>query len=440
MSSVTDPSTELLTSVSVEIPWEEVEKKRRSLLADVARKAVVPGFRKGKVPQSVLNRLYESEVLEAFGTSLVPSHLVAEVSKRDLKVAYGPMVEEMHFEEGRPLKATGKFELFPVFELGTYRGLKVQVQPIEVTDEMVDGYVEELRLRNATYQNLDPRPLVEGDIAVVSLTGYHNGDKVLELTDEQIDLGNPGVLEDFKDALLGRLPDDRLDFEISHPDDMPERRIAGRTVHYQGQLTTLQRRELPDLDDEFAKDLHNDLASLEDLRSMIRKQMDASLTRTQERSIRQQVVIRLAESHPMKLPEMYVNQRLEAAIREALQRHSAPESEAMPPDLVETVSASEVLQMRAELILDRIAMVEGITVSNEEVTQQILKYAQSEQITPERARNDLEQDGAIARWMESKRRDKALQFVIDEAEHVTPAETEDSEAGGDVGHASEADD
>ena len=438
MLSSPEAPNECTYEVSVEIPWDAVEKERSLLVSNVAKTAVVPGFRRGRVPAPVLNRHYEGEILDSLKERLIPQYLVEEVSKRDVQVAFGPLLRPVRFVEGEPLKATAVFEVFPEFELGEYRRLRFPAADVEVTDQMVDDYLETLRQRHASYQNLDPRPMVDGDIAVASIKGFADGDRqIVDQKDAQFEIGHEDTLEPISDALRGSMPGDTLEFEITYPDDHSGSVVAGKTVQFQADVTGLQKCELPDLDDEFATDVDNSIATLDDLKAGIRKQMEAAYQESANRAVRQEAITQLAKAHPMPLPPYYFARRVLSALEEAKEQAGLEPKDTLPDRESALVRAVEAVRVRAEQVLDRIASVEGMSISNAEVEQEILRYAESEQMTPERAKRELDENGALGSWRLSTLRAKALQFVIDEAERYDPSETEESVADGKSDSASD---
>ncbi len=393
---------------------------------------MVPGFRKGRVPLPILNRHYEGEILESLKDGLIPRHLADAVSKRDVKVAFGPMMGPVQFAEGQPLKATAVFEVFPEFELGEYRRLRIPAPKVEVTDQMVDDYLEGLRHRHASYENLDPRPIADGDIAVATILGVtDDGTKLVDRKDGQYEVGHEDTPREISDALRGSVPGDELEFEISYPEDHDSEAVAGKTVKFHAEITGLQKRDLPDLDDEFATDVDNSISTLDDLRTRVREQMGSVYQESADRAAREEAISKLAEAHPMPLPQYYFASRVLSSVGEAKQRAGLGPDDSLPDREAALVHAIEQVRVRAEQVLDRIASVEDISVSNAEVEQEILRYAQAKQITPERARRDLSENGALARWRVSRLRAKALQFVIDEAERFDPAEAQESDSEGE---------
>ena len=409
---------ECVCRVSVQIPWNEVNDERRRLIRQVARTTTVPGFRKGKAPMTVLYRYFEREILESLKDGLVRIRLLKEISKHDLRVALGPMIDELRLVEGSPLVADARFEVFPDFELGEYRGLQVLPPDPVVTDDAVDDYLEWLRSRHGSYQNIDPRPIRDGDTVRIVIEGTSGGRKPeIEKHETNLVVGHQETLADYSDALRGLTPGDITEFDVNYPEDTANDELAGKTLRCRVEVQGISELELPDLDDEFAKDVDDSFDTLEALKADVSKRMQEHRQREALRIAQSLAIQQLADLHPMPLPSNYMEQRLRQAEDDPEDsRARSGNSRARRPVEEKTV--------RADLVLDRIAQVENLTVSRAETEEEIQRFAQSRQITAESARQALEEEGAISAWRVQRRRAKALQFVIDEAEPFPPSQSE----------------
>ena len=403
---------ECVYGVSVQIPWNEVSDERKRLMRRVARTTTVPGFRKGKAPMTVLNRYYEREILESLKDGLVRVHLVEEIGKHDLRVAFGPMVDEVRLVEGSPLVVNARFEVFPDFELGQYRGLEVLPPEPVVTDDAVDEYLQWLRSRHGSYRNLDPRPIRDGDTVRIVIEGTSGGSEPeIERHETSVVVGHAETLADYSDALRGLSPGESAEFDVNYPEDQPNEALAGKTVRCQVEIQAISELEVPDLDDEFAKDIDDSFDTLEALKVDVRRQMEKHRRQEALELARSLAIQQLAELHPMPLPPRYMEQRLQQAEDNSEDSRARSGNSGARRPLVEA-------RVRSDLILDRIADVENLTVSTAETQAEIQRFARSRQITPESARKALEKEGAISAWCRHRRRTKALQFVIDEAERI----------------------
>lgn len=435
-SSAVDPG--FTYPVTVEIPWAIVDAVRQNVISGFSRNAVVPGFRRGRVPQSVLNRHYERDVIAALARDLVPLYMHREVAERDVEVCWGPSLEELDFEEGAPLRAVGTFEVFPEFTLGEYRGLQVEQPSAEVTEEMVEDYLEHIRQRHSSFQNVDPRPLEDGDVAVVSAEIFAEEGKKLSGPDEiQFEVGASDTPEDLTKVLLGAAPGDQIDAEVSHPPDYWVQAAAGRTLRYRGEVLGLGRRELPELDDEFAADVDSSLSTLAELREHIREQLEEYVRRSVDDSLRWQVIKQLVSAHPMGMPPKYFTTRLYERAETANAEGELDSKDGLDQEAFLQLQMQMVDVITLERVLDRIAFVEGISVQDAELMEFVEGYGKRRQLTTKRAIEELRESGGLANARAQLARNKALQLVVDEAELCAPGEAQGDSAAEDADSASD---
>lgn len=437
---------EWVRELSAEIPWKIVEEVRRRLVADVAKDTDIPGFRRGKAPRTLLYHYYANEIRRFVLDEVAPQIILREAAQRRLQVAEGPWIEEEGFvcRDGEPVLVRATVEVFPDFELGEYRKLKVPYEESEVTEEIVDLRIEALRREHASYQTLEPRPIRDGDIVLANVVGSSGaGEPEIQAEESRLHVGRSPTPQPCSDALQGRSPGERVEFEVTYPEDAADEVLAGKTLAYEAEILSIVRLDLPDLDDEFAKDIDNSLESLEDLRSGIRNGLEQAAKSRAEETAKGELLRQLVAAHPMTLPKRYIQGRCARAVKEVLAEEADAESLQDPDAERERLLqitldcwAIEEAAVRTNLILARIADVEGISVSPEEVEGAVLEYARAQRISPEEARKKLDEQGLVDAWRDQRRCDRALQLVFDEAQRVDPpaadgqADGELPEAGG----------
>ena len=440
-------------TISVQIPWELIAQFRELLINRVGRKTTLPGFRKGKAPLALLYRYYEPEVKESILEEIVPSVVAAEIQKRDLQVVYGPIVQQFELKEGEPARISALVEIVPNFELGDYRGLSATTLDLEVSDELVAEELESMREHHASFQNLDPRPLRDGDFAFVSFESQTaEGETVVEKQEINVGVGQEATPEEYSEALRGLSPGETAEFETTFSDEYEDRNLAGLTLRTRFTVLGVRDRELPDLDDEFAKDVDSQFDSLEALRNAVSGYLQQQFDRIITDAVKEQLLNQLIAAHPMPLPfrrmvaragsglekvdqaALYRYMGIESdddeqrAFLEALARHLDPDDSGsdIPEEDLRDLLVEVERALRADFILDRIAQVEEIAVSPAETDAEIARFAQEHQLTPEAAVQRLDQSGAILVWQEGHRRAKTLDFLYREA-NIVPASDSDQE-------------
>ena len=416
--------------LTVEIPWDVVELARRDYVKQAKRSATVPGFRKGKAPDRVLNRHFEKEISIALVERLAPESIAERIGSMDLKLAAGPYITDFRFAEGHPFEVDAVYEVFPTFELGEYRELKVVHETLEITDELVDAELGNLQGRHASMQTLDPRPAEDNDYVNVTFS-QAEGEPSLTFFDKelmcQISETGDSLSAAFASQLKGLEPGVETEISCQMHGDHPDPDLAGETVRCNATIHSIVRVDLPELDDEFAKDVNEKFKTLDDLKGAIRKELEARTIRDSRAATEYEVMSKLAESHPMELPQQHYRQRLERIAAELHNREDIPASERQ---LTPMRAAHEGMLVCAEQVLDRIAEVEDIEITPDELQHDIDSWAQAEQITPERARQAMDKAGVLGTLQTARRRSKAMQLVIDAGLPAEGPEGPDSGAQG----------
>ena len=422
-----DPCERALT---VEIPWDVVEKERRDYVNQARRSATVPGFRKGRAPDRVLNRHFEKEISLALTERLAPEFISERIGSMDLKIASGPYITDFRFAEGRPFEVDAVYEVFPTFELGEYRELKVVHEPVEVTDELVDAELGNLQGRQASIQTLDPRPAEDDDYVNVTLSQAEGGPSLPFFDKEflcQVAETSDPFSSAFARELKGLEPGVEAEISCQIHDEHPDPDLAGQTIKCNAMIHSIVRIDLPELDDEFAKDVNENYKTLDELKVALRKELETRITREARAATEYEVMNKLAESHPMELPRQHYRERLERLAAEMQRREDIPAPERQ---LTPLRAAREAMVLCAEQVLDRIAEVEDIDVTQDEIQQDINRWAEAEQITPERARQAMEDAGVLSTLRTTRRRSKAMQLVIDVGLPAEAPEPPDSDEQG----------
>ena len=255
------------------IEWSEVEKDIAQVVDVYRRKARMPGFRPGKAPAAVVRARHWKDIKDEVIERLLPKLFRERVEEDGLKVVGAPSVTDLHFEDGEPVTFRAEFDVQPEFELGEYLRLEVPYTEPQVTDEEVNQELERVREQHVSYLNLDPRPLEDGDIAVLSLKSVGDSPKI-DQDEMMLGIGEESTLPDFSDNLRGKSPGDEAEFDVTYPDDYGSEKLSGKTVRFQAKVVGLRKKELPELDDDFASEVGN-FPSLDELRTQIRESIAA---------------------------------------------------------------------------------------------------------------------------------------------------------------------
>lgn len=413
-SSKTGAGTdELNIFVQVEIPWITVKKERARLLRSARKNTAVRGFRKGRAPIKILAGMYEKELREHLAEGLIRGAVVTEAQQRaregSFELASGPYLRPWELRERRPLLVQAEFERFPDFDLQGYDGIQVPVLHRQVTDADVDQQLERLRYQHASLRNVDARPIRRGDLAAVHVVRLEGGLPVggsgMQLT---LHVGQ-GAQPELEQAADGLGIGDVFEYQSSRP---PGEAAESQPASYRGRILGIQEVDLPDLDDDLALDVGHGLTTLEELKGRIRQELRQHLsTQTTQEAI-SEVRTLLSALHPIPLPKRYLKQRVQQ-----FQKHVAASNGDNLPPTMDVEKAVERI-VRSELVLDRIAKREKLSVSEESINKGVRDYAQREKLTEQEARAKLEASGGLESSVAERLRNQALGIVLERAKMV----------------------
>jgi trigger factor len=288
----------------------------------------------------------------------------------------------VQFKSGEPLKFKAEFEVAPEIELGEYRGITVHYSEPEVTDADVDGRLNELRDQKAQYVTVDPRPAEDGDYAVVSLDSLAGVDQPMHEDEVILHIADPDTMPEFTEALRGMTPGDEKEFDVKYPDDFGQEKLAGKTVRFHMTLNALRRKELPELNDEFAKDL-GDFNSMEELRDAVRKSIFREREFSAQRRAKDELIDELAKTHEFPVPEAFIDRQIEAEMENRLRQlagHGVDVSKLKLDweKVKESQRPKAVHDVKASLLLDKIAERESIYATQDEVDREVQAIARQE--------------------------------------------------------------
>jgi trigger factor len=407
-------------SLEVSIPAAEVEAETRRVVSNVQKRAKLPGFRPGKATEALIRRQFAGDIRQQVLESLIPKFLQKRLEEENLHVVGTPDIADVHFHAGEPLRFTAEFEVSPEFELKEYKGLTVPYREPVVTGEDVDQRLEELRDGKAEYVNIDPRPLADGDYAVVSLESAAevDGDPIRQ--DETVlHIGGAETVAAFSENLRGLEPGEHKDFEVTYPEDHGQTKLAGKTVAFHAVVKGLRRKDLPELNDEFAQDL-GDFRTLEELREAVHKGLYAQREYEAQQEAKNALVDALVEQHDFPVPNVFIERqarnRMEQSLRVMQAEGIDPRSVKVDWDKVmESQRGKAVREVKASLLLTKIAEREAVNATRDEVDREVERIAKQRREPVAAAQMRMEKDGSLGRIASHIQTDKTLTFLFEHA-------------------------
>jgi trigger factor len=325
-------------------------------------------------------------------------------------------VDKIDYAEGGPLKFRAVFEVLPEFALADYKGQDIEVEEMKITDENIEKALEEMRERGAAFAPVEGRAAEKGDFVEMKLMGTPTGGgDPLQAERVLCHLGAEETLEAFNENLAGVKAGEHKNFDVAYPADYPDAKLAGKTYRYAVDVLGIKTKKLPELNDEFAKDVSN-LKSLDELRGDIRKRMEAAREQRQKELVREKILAALVKLHDFPVPEALVEQQMDVRLERVVRSLAAQgvDPRAVNVDWVtlrrrQQERASD--DVKAELIVDRIATAENIEVSEEEVDAELEHVAGHSGESAAAIRARLTKQGSLDRMKAKLRSDKTLDWL-----------------------------
>ena len=412
--------------LELEIPAEEVTKAMDRVTKEFAKVARVAGFRPGKAPLPLIRRKFADDIKGEVLQTLVPERVEKAVVEAKLSPVSQPQVDKLDFNEGQPLKFRAVFEVLPEFELGNYKGLKLEMPVMDITDAEVNKALEETRERAAAFAPVEGRAIENGDFAQVKLSGLPEGEsEPLQADSVLCHIGAEETMEPFNENLRGANIGDHKKFDVAYPADYPDPKLSGKTYHYDVEVLGIKNKKLPELNDEFAKDV-SDATTLDELKTKVRETLEHQRDHKHKELLHEKVLGEIVKLHDFPVPEALVEHqmdvRLERVVRSLTQQGVDPR--AVNLDWVALRLRQEAKakdDVKAELILDRIATKEEIETTEEEVEHELGHMASHSGESAQALRARLTKAGTLDRIKAKLRSDKTLDWLAQNAEIKTVA-------------------
>ena len=428
--SPTETRDSVKREIQIEIPAEEVTRQTESLIQKYQKLARLPGFRRGHVPASIIRQRFTEDIKSEVVEALVPRYFRSEAEKLGLKPVSQPRVTDLHIHEGQPLRFKASFEIMPELKVEGYKELRAEKPQVSVTDEEVENALNDLREQHATFTSVEGRALADGDFAQVSFHGKPKeaepasipdmGTKTVHMDDVLVEIGGKNTMPEFTENLRGASAGEERTFEVRYPEDAPDKRLAGKTFTYTVKVNSIKQKNLPELNEAFAKQL-GEFDNLEEVRKRIRDGLEAERTHAAEHAAKEKLVEELVKCHEFDVPEALVERQIDIRLERGLRALAA---QGMRPEDMKKMDLARLRagqreqalnEVKASLLLEKIADEEKIEVGNEELDQEIEALAKQSKQTSEAIRARLTRDGALDRIRSRIRSEKTLNFLYQQS-------------------------
>lgn len=412
------------TVLEIEVPAQDVRKAFDAVTRTYVKRAAIPGFRKGKAPESVVSKRFADEIKGDVLEAVLPDALAAAIEERKLSVLGRPHIEDLKWEPPGPMRFAARLDLKPAIDPGEYKGVAVEDVPIEPSEDDVTKVVERLREAHAEFHPVEGRAAAPGDFAVADIGGSFveilaPGQNPRTFRDEKITLevGHADSMPEINDALRGATPGETRRFRKSFEDDFPNDEFCGKTVDFDVTLAALKEKKLPALDDEFARAV-SEGDTLETLREKVRTRLRHEKESERRRRFRRSILESLVAKRDIPAPEVLVESETTAALRDyaryLAQSGVDPEKEDWAK-LQEEARPGAEKRVREYLLLDAIAEREGIEVTETELEAEFKRAAAERGVELSVLREQMAKAGGIDALRDEMRLARAVDLLIGSA-------------------------
>jgi len=430
MDVTVENTGELTRKLTITLPPERVGKELDKAYNKLKKDVQLKGFRRGKVPRSVLEKNYRPQVEAEVGEQLVQETYFDAVEQEGLDTVVHPEIVEHNFADDGSFTYVAVVDVKPVFELNQYKGIEVEKPSTEVTDEEVDARIEELRRAQAALKSADDDHAIEkDDVVIVDFQGFHEGKPMSQVqnTDYSIDVGEGRLGEEFEEKLIGLKKGDKTLYEVDFPPDYPNPLLAGKKVEFKVDVKDIKVRVKPELDDEFAKDIDPEHETLDDLREAIRKELQEEKEKTLEGTLDDRIMEKLIELHPFEVPKrlvMYEVQEMVKQTEENLKRAGMTlESAGIDlEDLIEQNKPVAEKRVRGDFLLKKVAEVEEIKLSDEDIEAGYQRIADEYNMSLDEVKSYFKRREEILPFVNELLNEKILTFLRENATFIPEQE------------------
>jgi len=404
--------------IEVEIPAQEVARETETLIRKYQKVARLPGFRAGHVPPTIIKQRFSEEIKTDVVEALVPRYFNQETERLGMHPVSQPRVTDLHVHEGQPLRFKATFEVLPEVKAEGYKDLRAERPDIKVTDEDVEQALADLRERAARFDAVEGRALAEGDFAQVSLDGTpKDGEgQPVHMDEVLVEMGGKNTMPEFTSHLTGATVGEERTFDVAYPEDTQDTRLAGKTLSYTVKVQGVKSKVLPELNEEFAKQL-GEFSSVDDVRKRIREQIESDRQHQAEHEAKDKLVAELVKRNEFEVPDSLIERqidiRLERGLRAlAAQGLTAEQMKKMDLQRLRAGQRDQAIQdLKASLLLEKVADEEQIQVSDDELDREVLALAQQAKQTTEAVRARLTRDGGLDRIRTRIRNEKTIDLL-----------------------------
>lgn len=439
MDVVVEDVSALTKKITITLPEDGVQKKLEKAYGKLQRETKIKGFRRGKVPRTVIVKHYQGQVQAEVGEKLVQESYFDAIEQEKIDPVVHPDISEPVFNEDGTFTFVANIDIRPEFELGDYKGIEVEKVSNEISDAAIDVELGELRQNMAPLRSVTDRAIEKGDVIVVDFEGFHNGKAMKEVKNENysVDVGAGKLSPEFEEKLVGMKQGEDASHEVEFPAEYVNPVLAGKNVEFRVNVKDVKERVLPELNDEFAKDVDEKYTSLADLQSDIRERLQKEKDERAEGDVTDRVMLKLLEGHAFEVPERLVRFEVEEMIKnteKSLEQQGMNlESAGINRDeLAEQSKETAEKRVRGDFILKKIADTEDIKVKDEDLDRAFQRIGDQYNMPIAQVKEFFQSRDDLLPFMNEILNEKILTFLRENAKFVEAAPAAKEEAAEEV--------
>jgi len=423
MEIVVENLSDLTRKLTITLPRETVKPALNKAYSKINKEVKLKGFRRGKIPQTVLEKNFKSQVEAEVGEKLVQDTYFDAVEKEGVEPVVHPEITEHSFLEDGTFVYVAMIDVKPEFELKEYKGLEVEKPATVITDEEIDKEVRMLQRHQAALKSAEEGHAIGmDDVVSVDFQGFHEGKAMKEVQSENysVDIGMNRLGKEFEEKLLGLKKGDKTLFEIDFPGDYPNPVLAGKKVEFKIDIKDVKVRVKSEIDDELAKDINPEFTSLDDLKKDIRNHLQKSKDEALLGDIHDKIMAKLIELNPFEVPQRLVNFEIQEMLKQTEEnlKRSGLSFESAGIDLKELVEKNKdvaVKRVKGDFLLKKIAEVEEIKIADEDIQRGYQRIADQYRMTLDEVKKYFQRREEILPFMNELHNEKILDFLREQA-------------------------
>ncbi len=422
--------------LEVQVENEKFEEGVNKAYKKLVKKVNVPGFRKGKAPKNViLNYIGKEALYNEAVEFIVPDAYYEAVEETNIEPVDQPELDIVQLEEDKPFIFKAKVIVKPEAELGEYKGLEIEHKDTEIKEEDIDKYIQNLQEKHARIVTVDDRPAQKEDTVVIDFEGFMDGEPFQggKAEDHSLEIGSQTFIPGFEEQVEGMNIDEEKEIEVTFPDEYHQKSIAGKEAVFKVKLKEIKKKELLDIDDEFAKDV-SEFETLQELKEDVEKKLKERAEQDSKNILKNSVVKKVSENVNVDIPEVMIQKRIDGFIQE-MEQGMKNQGLTVEKYLQITNGSMEDLRkgyheraeesVKADLVLEAVAKKEGIAISDEELDKELEKMASLYNQEKDKIKDMLQMQGNLDSFKESIKVEKALDFLVEQSEIVEPEPEEE---------------